>query len=207
MAVSVEPPRPRAGAQEPSRYPGLTPEERGLEPPSVAVVSPAPEPPPPLWVAPAEVPPADRSVGFVAALPQPTPSEPPDRDGLFDVPGLLERLWLARALEAHRERVGAATTHEAEPSRGHEKPRPSTEGRSGVAPAPAPAVPGPEEREASEVLPPRLVKPWSWSRRPGLPPTLPMGFRPRGWVCPYCYLANDEGATTCRGCRSSTLHL
>jgi ribosomal protein L40E len=31
--------------------------------------------------------------------------------------------------------------------------------------------------------------------------------RPRSWVCPYCYLTNDAGATTCRGCRSSSLHL
>jgi len=201
MAVRVEPPRGRPGPREALGYPGLTAEERGLDPPSFYPAP--PEPPPPLWVLPSDLPQSSRSVGFVGPLPEPIGPEPVEPEGLFDVPGLLERLWLARALEAHHERT---TSPGVEPLQGHPQTAPaqspSPASRSGGTspavpsemPAGGAAVPGigPSPTIQSETLNESLTA---------------LGMRPRSWVCPYCYLTNDAGHSTCRGCRSGALHL
>jgi ribosomal protein L40E len=205
MAVRLEPPRLRPSWAEPARYPGLTPEERGVEP--LAELAP-PELAPPLWVAPSDIPAAARPVGFVALPPEPpaTPA-PPEADGLFDVPGLLERLWLARALEAsHHDRPASAPSASPFVASAPPSPTPAASRSGGVAvvlrpipftmPVPAP-VPAP-----SPIPPARLEArslPSAWPHAPSR--------RPSNWVCPYCYLANDPAATTCRGCRSGSLHL
>ncbi len=188
MAVRVEPPRARPALREPGGYPGLTPEEMGLEPP------PAPErqeawPSPPLWVAPSAVPPAARSAGFIAAPPD-------DTEGLFDVPGLLERLWLARALEARRD-----------------PPSPSP-ALLNPSPPPGPIAPVAAPPEPVRSAPPRPAPPPAERRAetpvsvvPTAAPSARAPFRPRSWICPYCYLTNDADAATCRGCRSGSLHL
>lgn len=188
MAALVEPPRARPRVPEPSRYPGLTDEERGLDSAPYArptvEVRPAPTPPlelgppPPLWVAPSEVPPADRSGGFFdapAALETIEP-DPPPAAGLFDVPGLLERLWLARALEAGRDRPPRAAPSVPAPSRASVEAPSGAETRYGLS-----AERRPREPEPATAGPP-----------------VP---RPVGWICPQCYLTNDAGAASCRGCR------
>ena len=193
MAVRVEPPRGRPVLREPSGYPGLTPEEMGLEPPP-PVERPEPWPGPPLWVVPSAVPPPARSVGFVAAPPERVAPAPPGTEGLFDVPGLLERLWLARALEAHREHpeVPAAAAYAGPP------PVAATSPPVRV-PTPGPSVPveAPADRRYEAPV----------SVLPTAAPSARAPFRPRSWICPYCYLTNDADAATCRGCRSSSLHL
>jgi len=213
MFARVEPPRARASHTEPSpeanRYPGLDPTERlaPLEPSQLAALE--DEPPPPLWIAPIDVPPADRPVGFFAALPEELPEvpavdrEPPREppEGLFDVPGLLERLWLARALEAGRELPAAARPARVpllaraafstpprsvapQPARPAPEAPATEDGTSGGAEA-APAAPPAERGAASpELTPPRV-------------PTTAV----RSWICPYCYLTNDLGTTACAGCR------
>lgn len=201
MAVRVEPPRGRPAPRESVRYAGLTPEERGYDPTSAPEVVPEP----PLWMIPSELPPAARPVGFVGALPSAPPSEPTPPEGLFDVPGLLERLWLARALEAsHRERSGPPVA--APPA---EPPPPTVS-----LPIPSPAKSGAIATPWTGVRPPQSSAP-----RPSVPPTPVHGpavpppelaaapARPKSWICPYCYLTNDADATTCRGCRSGHLHL
>jgi ribosomal protein L40E len=198
MAVRVEPPRGRPV----ERYPGLTPEERGFDPPSTPRISVEPEPPPPLWMIPSEMPHPDRSVGFVGALPDAQLPEPPPAEGLFDVPGLLERLWLARALEAaHHERPWPSATG---PDGRELRTTLPSSGRSGAAMPSAPDRPVPAP-SLSPLDPPAPVLA---TASPALetagivePP------RPRSWICPHCYLTNDASATTCRGCRSGTLHL
>jgi hypothetical protein len=189
MVVRVESPQLRPGAKGSAHYPGLTPEERGAVPDR-----PPGEEAEPLWVLPSDVPPSARPVGFVGPLPEPLDVAPPqvDPEGLFDVPGLLERLWLARALEAHRERP----------------PDVPSEARSGAVASPPPA-PVPVSAPLTPLA--DLPKPPSdatLSSDGSQTPSRPSSWlRPRSWVCPYCYLANDEGASTCRGCRSSSLHL
>jgi len=205
MVARVEPPRGRPE----QRYPGLTPEERGFEPPSASVVSPEPEPPPPLWVIPSELPQTARSVGFVGPLPESQLPEPPPPEGLFDVPGLLERLWLARALEAHRERPWSPTTQdEAAPELARDRTPFPTEARSGGVPVTGLAG-SPDSRGTVAPMPASSV-PRAGSTPPepasGPVPIAPPS-RPRSWVCPYCYLTNNADATTCRGCRSGSLHL
>lgn len=193
MAVRVVPPRGRPEASESVRYPGLTPEERGLDVPTTPLATPELGPPPPLWVIPSEVPRAQRQEGFMGPLPGADLLEPPPPpEGLFDVPGLLERLWLARALEAtHHERAQV-------PGGGPSlvrTPLPS-DARSGAVPGGTPSRPSEAFRTpGGEAL-----------LSPAAPaPTAATG--PRSWICPYCYLTNDAGATTCRGCRSGALHL
>jgi len=143
MAVQVEPPRWRPRSPEPARYPGLTPEERGYE--VAAPVPPDPEPLPgtPLWVAPSELPPPGRSQGFVVDRAPPPAPPLPETEGLFDVPGLLERLWLARALEARR--APSSSTAASLPQ------------GPGPEPAPAPAA----------TVPPPSARPRTWLRSPG----------------------------------------
>jgi hypothetical protein len=211
MAVPVEPSRVRL-RPDPGRYPGLTVEERGFDPapPSPRATPPetgpppsvAPDPSPPLWVVPSEVPRASRSLGFAGAYPEPILPDPPEPEGLFDVPGLLERLWLARALEAQRERPWSA---EPPASGSPERPDllvPSSGAKSGgvfaVGPSSAPAagVPTAAPGSSNASVPPEST----------IGPGHALGFRPKSWVCPYCYLANDASASTCRGCRSSSLH-
>jgi len=208
MAVVVEPPRARPGPKELGRYPGLTPEERGVDPPPRLRPSPVPEAPPPLWIMPSGVPKESRSLGFVGPLPEPElpPAAPPE--GLFDVPGLLERLWLARALEAsHRERWAASAAVEApEPGAPPARPvaapvAPHSPVRSGALSWPMLSVPAPPVAPPAEaaVAPPSPPP-------PAEPPRTAPSVRPRSWICPYCYLTNDANATTCRGCRSGNLH-
>lgn len=203
MAVQVEPPRWRPRSPEPARYPGLTPEERGCEAPAPAPPNAEPPPGTPLWVAPSEPPPPAGPSGFDAAQAPPSALPPPETEGLFDVPGLLERLWLARALEGHRPpsswslpRVpGSAPAAKAAPA------PPGSLSRSGGLPvSPAPVVPAtPPSRATSD--------PHPLERTPEAAPPPPVASWPTSWVCPYCYLANDPRAATCRGCRSSSLHL
>jgi hypothetical protein len=203
MAVRVEPPRGRPSSAETSRYPGLTPEERGAELPPPLFAPGAPEPPsPPPWAIPSEAPRDSWPLGLVGATPEPTGPSPPEREGLFDVPGLLERLWLARALEAQRERPWSA---EPPASGSPERPDllvPSSGAKSGgvsaVGPSSAPAagVPTAAPGSSNASVPPEST----------IGPGHALGFRPKSWVCPYCYLANDASASTCRGCRSSSLH-
>ena len=213
MVARVEPPRARATpaerSPEASRYPGLDPTERllPLDPPSLAASD--DEPPPPLWIAPIEVPPADRSVGFVAALPELLPEllpDPPSVDreppeGLFDVPGLLERLWLARALEARREPLAAASPVRL-PLRTRAPPEAPRRD-----PAPTPVTPAPEEPRSAAAetgAPAATSSPAPTDRRSTPPESLPAPVSPtavRSWICPYCYLTNDLGTTACAGCR------
>jgi hypothetical protein len=207
MAVLIEPPRGRSGSSGATRYPGLTAEERGLGP-EFPLVTERGAGATPLAGVPASPrgPPNELGEPSVAShrqeFPGPrTPSRPPENDGLFDVPGLLERLWLARALEVYRPRSGSFVAE----------------------PPPAPSVPyrptGPEGstdrdpvelRSAADPSP----RPDPSSRSGGSigsdGATAPPGSRalPRtSWVCPYCYLANDPEAATCRGCRSGSLYL
>jgi len=198
MAVRVEPLRGRPSSKGPSTYPGLTPEERGVEP----LAPPEILPEPPLWVLPSGMPLERRPTGFVPPLPPPLGIDLQPPEGLFDVPGLLERLWLARALEAHHERTAPVPLAAPDPP----DPRataPLTPSRSGGAPpgvAAAPSRVPPPATERHPVLgglipPPRHAEPLA------TPPV-----RPRSWVCPHCYLTNDAAASTCRGCRSSSLH-
>jgi len=199
MAVRVEPPRQRAV----QRYPGLTPEERGLEPLDGPDEATPPEPESPLWILPSEMPQAERATGFVGPLPAEPPPEPLPPEGLFDVPGLLERLWLARALEAAHLARTATPTAEAPlaPARRSAAVLPAqsgavTPGALGIPPVadvPPPAPPSPREgRDPRPVATPRAyVEP----------------LRPGGWICPHCYLTNDATSTTCRGCKSGALHL
>jgi hypothetical protein len=194
MAVRVEPPRGRPGPREPERYPGLTLEERGYVPPSILPTPPELEPPPPLWLIPSDAPQESRSGGFLAPLVEPVTPRPPEQEGLFDVPGLLERLWLARALEANRER----SWHER--AAGTDLPATTAE-----LPLPAEIPP----YVAEELAPPQDLGRDEPGRSPGARPLevlAPPSFRPKSWVCPTCYLANDAGAATCRGCRSASLH-
>ena len=204
MAVRVEPLKGRPGPREASAYPGVTQEERGLGPLPAPLAS--PEPPPPLWIIPSDVPQSSRPVGFVGALPEPTSPAPPEPEGLFDVPGLLERLWLARALEAHHERPPPTAGPASEPPDAQDR-APPPEARSGGISS---------EVSANAHAGPRTPPQGRESRLAGAGPTaretaaeLPAApwLRPRSWVCPYCYLTNDAGASTCRGCRSSSLHL
>lgn len=211
MVARVDPPRPRAperGSGEASaRYPGLTAEERGYDP--SPLVPPTVEPPPPLWVAPAEVPESSRSSGFFGPAPEAVEPEPVP-EGLFDVPGLLERLWLARALEARQERpwtayVARSAAHRAAPT------TPPTSPATVAAPAPA-ATPPPA------ASPPPAPAPSA--RAPAAPPTSPSRSIPSAlaplpptpaqkaqaalwssWICPQCYLTNDHAVDVCRGCR------
>lgn len=184
MAALLEPPGARPRAPGANRYPGLTDEERGLDPspaprPTVEV-RPAPTPPlelgpPPLWVAPSEVPAASRALGFFDASPELETIEPdpPAPEGLFDVPGLLERLWLARALEAGRD-------------------RPVNRPLRSPASPPMPPLAGATTRyglsTAGPTTEPDAVSP-------------PAGPRPVGWICPQCYLTNDAARLDCRGCQ------
>lgn len=204
MVARVEPPRWRPGLSEPERYPGLTAEERGYDPPSTP--RDPPELAPPLWVAPSALPPPSRSVGLVMAPPAPLAAPRLEPEGLFDVPGLLERLWLARALEARREPPG-------EPSATASRPTGSVSPHLPTPPGaldPARPVTAPTAREG----PPRAV-PGDYGAQPLVPPResvaepspSPPPSWPSSWICPYCYLANDPRAATCRGCRSSSLHL
>ena len=204
MAVRVEPPRGRPAPKESTNYPGLTPEERGAETLSSALL-PA-EPAPPLWIIPSSAPAAIPSVGFVGALPEGRPAEALPPEGLFDVPGLLERLWLARALEAaHRERLGdPAITHPNGPPVPESRSPLPSEHRSGAVPAGlAPRPPAPDAAPLG--LPPPTPSTPPTPRI--LSPAAVAEARPRSWICPFCYLTNDAGAATCRGCRSGTLHL
>ena len=194
MAVRVEPPRGR-----PARYPGLTPEERGFDP--VPVLLPPPEETAsPLWVIPSDLPRDARPEGFVAPLPEPL-APAPEEEGLFDVPGLLERLWLARALEARRDRAPIVASRAPDvPPRSAPPPRPAPEAPSAV----------PARTVRFDPMGPVLRGPVPGAPPPPAPPAAPTArswARPNSWVCPYCYLTNDAAATTCRGCRSSSLHL
>ncbi len=178
MAVVLEPPRARPRPADGDRYPGLTLEERGIDAVPVAPPRVDFDPPPPLWIAPSEIPSDARSAGFASAYPETILPDPPRREGLFDVPGLLERLWLARALEAARERdtptppVVTATVEPVTPV--------LTWGgaatRYGVS---APVL---------QSSPPEEPRP---SSRPV----------PKGWICSRCYLTNDAESTACRGCQ------
>ena len=199
MAVRSEPLRGRPEPKGAARYPGLAPDERASEYLS--------EPPPPLWVIPSEAPPGPRSVGFVAPLPEPEAEAPAPSEGLFDVPGLLERLWLARALEAHRERPWTPEVPGPEGSSRVPDPLLAPTSRSSAVSGGTPAGPPLliERPRPTRVLtaapapppsPPELVE----------APIAPVGPLSRSWVCPYCYLTNEAGASTCRGCRSSSLH-
>jgi len=208
MAVRVVPPRGRPEASDPGRYPGLTAEERGLEVPATPVATGELGPPPPLWVLPSDLPQESRAEGFVGALPEADrPEPPPPPEGLFDVPGLLERLWLARALEAaHHERAWGGAGVPTSTAAGPGKTSLPSGARSGGVPTTASTRPGDASRPEIALLPP------SPSRNGGRPPDPPVAVPfprsgPRSWICPYCYLTNDAGATTCRGCRSGTLHL
>jgi hypothetical protein len=202
MPVLVEPPRPRGGARGP-------PPTREAPLPPVHLLAPEPVPPPPLWLLPSEMPPEARSHGFAEAYP--SVGEPPaESEGLFDVPGLLERLWLARALEAsHRERSGSF------PSSSPRAPASASPAPLSTEPAgetdPAEPVTGvilpPAEPEAPPAVVAASPEPVEALPIPeGSPPAHPQP-RPRGWICPSCYLTNDPGAVTCRGCRSGRLHL
>jgi hypothetical protein len=183
MAALVEPLKARPRPSGPDRYPCLTDEERGLDPspgprPSVEV-RPAPTPPlelgpPPLWVAPSDVPAPSRALGFFDAVPELETIEPdpPTPEGLFDVPGLLERLWLARALEAGREKPVNRTL------------RPPSV-------LPMPALAGAETRYGLSAG--HRVPVAEGAAAPAPP-------RPVGWICPRCYLTNEAEALTCRGC-------
>lgn len=209
MVARVEPPRGRAPRKEPAadgaRYPGLTAEERAVPLEEARLETLDDEPPPPLWIAPVEIPQASRSVGFVGAYPDALPdSLPPDPprpppEGLFDVPGLLERLWLARALEAHRERPPTAPAPGASPPTAARY----TEGPRGPTTSPAPAV-----RPSAETAP---SAPGSDAPLTGPPPRIPLEegpvfpppvapTLPRSWICPGCYLTNDLAAASCVGC-------
>ncbi len=181
MAALLEPPRARPRPADPERYPGLTLEERGLDP--SPTVSPAIElePPPPLWIAPSEIPPESRSLGFAAAYPDDSETivpDPPRPEGLFDVPGLLERLWLARALEAARDRA----------------PPSSALAAARVEPV-TPVIPwtGPPTRYG--------LSGGQQAVSPAAPPPSPPRSAPKGWICPRCYLTNNVGAAECRGCQ------
>lgn len=205
MAVHVESPRRRPELREPSRYPGLTLEERGLDFAPTVLLS-SPEPPQP-WLIPSEGPHDARSEGPAGAIPERVLPGPPEQEGLFDVPGLLERLWLARALEAHRERPGSSASRTADvPAASSESspppgaPTPTT-ARTVVSNAPFPGQRSSDGPTVAVASVPRSSLP------PTSAPSVPIGFRPSSWVCPYCYLANDAAASTCRGCRSSSLHL
>ena len=202
MAVRVEPPRGRSA----SNYPGLTPEERDVEVPTVPVRSLEPEPPPPLWFIPSEVPRSSPSGGFFGPLPGAREPEPPPPEGLFDVPGLLERLWLARALEARRERPWSST------GTGVNGPEPDPAGGSGPLPTGSQSggvLAGVPARSPGGGPAPRATAPDATPlpERPAAAPVSGVPPRPRTWICPHCYLTNDATATTCRGCRSGTLHL
>ncbi len=207
MAARVEPPRPRAGVRDVPSPPPVGWAGREVEPYSPALAS-GGTPPPPLWVMPSELPPEARSQGFVDAYPTPGPPLPP-AEGLFDVPGLLERLWLARALEAsHRERSGAVVA--AAPA-GLEVPlaAPASEETPASISSEESVSLGPEP-PAEPALPdvgngPAVEAPRRLASNVISPATLLA--RPRGWICPTCYLTNDPDATTCRGCRSAGLHL
>jgi len=204
MAVRVEPLKGRPGPREASAYPGVTQEERGLGPLPAPLAS--PEPPPPLWIIPSDVPQSSRPVGFVGALPEHISPDPPDSEGLFDVPGLLERLWLARALEGHHERPTEVVGSAPDGSDAHDQALAAGSRSGGLlpeTPTSAPSEPAvlPRGRE------PRLAGAGPTMGEPALGPIAVRSSRPRSWVCPYCYLTNDAGATTCRGCRSSSLHL
>jgi len=208
MVARVEPPRARAARNEPApdaaRYPGLTPEERAVPLDEARLEAMDGEPPPPLWIAPLEIPPASRSLGFVAAYPDPLaeglpPDPPPPPEGLFDVPGLLERLWLARALEAHRERPSTTPAPQASPptvAQPLEVPRVPT-----ASPSPLPRSPPetPPSARGSEIPltgpPPRIPLDEGRAYPPPVAPTLP-----RSWICPNCYLTNDLAATSCVAC-------
>jgi len=199
MAVRVEPSRQRAV----QRYPGLTPEERGGELADASEEAPAPEPESPLWVLPSEMPQGERASGFVGPLPESSLPEPLPPEGLFDVPGLLERLWLARALEAaHLARTPTAAAEMPTPAaRRAAAPVPAqsgavTTGALGIppiaaVPPPTPSAPREGRGSPSVAAPRAYVEP----------------LRPGGWICPHCYLTNDATSTTCRGCKSGALHL
>ncbi len=198
MAVRVEPPRGRSGSSEASRYPGLTAEERGLEPPFPPPLEPVAVPSSlavPLAATPLVDGLAERRGAPEASPDLPPSSLPSASEGLFDVPGLLERLWLARALEVHRARSFAVAP-----------PHPPSPGVPRTLGAPAADLPpGRLEAESSA---PRLTEPGRSTGAAEAPRSLPLEPAPRkSWVCPYCYLANDRDATTCRGCRSGNLHL
>ena len=205
MVARVDPPRSRPPARDAltdpaARYPGLTPEERGYDLAPISATD--GEPPPPLWVAPAELPAASRSTGFFG----PAPTAPSDRtppEGLFDVPGLLERLWLARALEANHERPWAAYAARtaAAPAPGPPAtPPPGPSARPSAAPPPAPptaapvapaaAVPAPAVSPPARstpgfapvrsppAVPSSVPRPPTASPRPAAPPPAPV-VRPR----------------------------
>lgn len=206
MAVQVEPPRWRPRSPEAARYPGLTPEERGYPPTIPPATDPGPPRETPLWLAPSELPPPARSAGLVVERPEPPPAASPDVDGLFDVPGLLERLWLARALEAaHRPPVPTGRTGPLAPA--------SALGSATTAPAapesPVGLSPTSVSRHEAELVHDASAGPdVVLSREPEpAPPSPPAAAWPASWICPYCYLANDPRAATCRGCRSGSLHL
>ena len=213
MALRIEPPRGRLVPAEASRYPGLTPEERGYDDAPPRPVVREAEPGPPLWILPSELPPASRPTGFVGPLPRealpPEYPPPPPPEGLFDVPGLLERLWLARALEvSHQERARPPLTPRAVPPPvlPYASVLPLAVTRSGAARPMAP--PAPVGGRAIPSTPPApSARPAVPPPAPILAPPVPSTARPKSWICPYCYLTNDAAWTTCRGCRSGALHL
>ena len=204
MAVLIEPSRGRPSPARSPRYPGLTPEERGFDALPIEVPPTDPGPPPPLWVVPRDPPRSSGSVGFVGPLPEVAPRAPPEEEGLFDVPGLLERLWLARALEARRETPRApkgATVAEPGPT-----PPPSLgPAQSGALAARPPAarpeapLPGPASAPPPATAGPPVIRPSSSV----IVPNVPLA---RSWVCPYCYLANNPSSSICRGCRNTVPH-
>lgn len=209
MVARIEPPRSRPTPKEPgtnaARYPGLTAEERGLDldPPES---SPRDlEPPPPLWIAPVEVPRASRSVGFAAAYPDTLPDDllvkPLEPEGLFDVPGLLERLWLARALESHRDPPATAPIpREAVPAP-TVPPAFRTVGSVPSHGTPALATPPADPRPVGDPRLPFVPTPGSRVEDGRTPSRAFAPAPPSGWICPQCYLTNDAGSESCRACR------
>lgn len=205
MVARVEPSRARPPAGETpggGRYPGLTAEERGLEPQPPRSPTAEPDDSLALWVAPAEVAPASRSSGFFGGISEspapPPPSAAAEPEGLFDVPGLLERLWLARALEAGRDRPWASYAARKLSS---EPPPPVLVSSPSAGPpvrAPLPRVPGPAAPAAS-VSPPRPVAPLP-PNGPPTPARVAAAALWGSWICPQCYLTNDRAFALCRGC-------
>jgi hypothetical protein len=202
MVARVEPPRGRSPRPEPvadtARYPGLTPEERAIPPEEGQRDILDEESPSPLWIAPVEVPQASRSVGFASAypeaLPDSLPPDPPPPEGLFDVPGLLERLWLARALETRRERPTTPPILRNPPSAGAPEPAPPPPTILSEATCAPPRAAVADDRPPSAV-PPRIPLDERAAYPPPMAPTLP-----RSWICPGCYLTNDLAAPACAGC-------
>ena len=185
MAVRVEPLRGRPSSKGPSTYPGLTPEERGVEP----LAPPEILPEPPLWVLPSGMPLERRPTGFVPPLPPPLGIDLQPPEGLFDVgPAGAALVGPCVGSAPRADRPGSAGRSRSTGPAGH-RPADAVPERRGPARRGGCSIPGAAPRDRASPRPrradpatPACRAPGDAPRAPkklGLPPLLPHQRRSR----------------------------